>query len=228
MSNGDNQQEGLSLRAHMAKVRGRIRREIANAEEEEHEGGELNLVPYLDILVNTIIFLLATTASALALANINVNSPRYEDPAVGATAATPPEPDQPKLNLTVAISYKGFIIGGSGAILPGADGELPTIKCSVPLQKDRCPAFMATRTNAEGEQESIWVDKYNYKALVDKITEIKSKYAGERQAILSADRLVPYKVVVKTMDSLRGKATRKCTGSDGCLFDQIILSAGVQ
>jgi biopolymer transport protein ExbD len=227
MSNGDNQQEGLSLRAHMAKVRGRIRREIANAEEEEHEGGELNLVPYLDILVNTIIFLLATTASALALANINVNSPRYEDPAVGAAAAEP-QPDDPKLNLTVAVSYKGFIIGGSGAILPGPDGQLPTIKCSVALQKDRCPAYMATRTNAEGEKESIWVDKYDYKGLLKKTSEIKEKYPNERQVILSADRLVPYKVVVKTMDTLRGVATKKCTGKDGCNFDQVILSAGVQ
>ena len=174
MTTGDNEEGGLSLRAHMAKIRGRIRREIAKAEEEEHEGGELNLVPYLDILVNTIIFLLATTASALALANINVNSPRYEDPAVGATAAPSPA-DEPKLNLTVAVSYKGFIIGGSGAILPGPDGQLPTIKCTVPLQNDRCPAFMATRTNAEGQREQVWVDKYNYEALAKKAGDIKSK-----------------------------------------------------
>jgi len=227
MTTENNSAGGLSYRAHMAKVRGRIRREIAKAEEEEYEGGELNLVPYLDILVNTIIFLLATTASALALANINVNSPRYEDPAVGAAAA-PSQPDEPKLNLTVAVSYKGFIIGGSGAILPGPDGQLPTIKCSVPLDKGHCPAFLATRTNAEGQRERVWVDRYDYKSLATKVQEVKAKYPAERQAILSADRSIPYKVVVKAMDTLRGKATTKCTGSDGCLFDQVILSAGVQ
>lgn len=227
MTGGGNEQEGLSLRAHMAKVRGRIRRQIAQAEEEEHEGGELNLVPYLDILVNTIIFLLATTASALALANINVNSPRYEEPAAGATAADP-QPEEAKLNLTVAVSYKGFIVAGAGGVIKGADGQVPTIKCSVPLQKDRCPAFAVTRTNSEGQSETVWVDKYNYKALSKMISEVKEKYPNERQAILSADRTIPYKVVVKTMDTLRGNATKKCTGKDGCLFDQVILSAGVQ
>jgi biopolymer transport protein TolR len=225
--NENHQQHGLSLRAHMAKVRGRIRREIATAEEEEHEGGELNLVPYLDILVNTIIFLLATTASALALANINVNSPRYEDPGVGASQA-PSTPEDPKLNLTVAVSYTGFIIGGSGAVMTGPDGQLPTIRCSVPLKSNRCPAFQATRTGAGGETETVWVDKYNYKALAKMAGEIKEKYPLERQVILSGDRLIPYKVVVKTMDTLRGKPTKKCTGKDGCLFDQVILSAGVQ
>jgi hypothetical protein len=30
------------------------------------------------------------------------------------------------------------------------------------------------------------------------------------------------------MDTLRGVATKKCTGKDGCNFDQVILSAGVQ
>ena len=52
----------------LAKVRGKIRREIAAAEDAEWEGGEINLVPYLDIVVNTVIFLLATTTSALSMA----------------------------------------------------------------------------------------------------------------------------------------------------------------
>ena len=227
MTNGNNEQEGLSFRAHMAKVRGRIRRQIAQAEEEEHEGGELNLVPYLDILVNTIIFLLATTASALALANINVNSPRYEEQTAAAAAAQP-EPEDAKLNLTVAVGYKGFIVAGAGGVMNGPDGQTPTIKCSVPLQKDRCPAFSVTRSNSMGQSETVWVDKYNYAALAKMMLEIKQKYPQERQVILNADRTVPYKVVVKTMDTLRGSATTKCTGKDGCMFDQVILSAGVQ
>lgn len=217
-----------SLTSLMAKVRGRVRRETAKAEEEEHEGGELNLVPFLDILINTIIFLLATSASALALANINVNSPRYEDAGAGATADTPDQEEQKRLNLTVAIPYTGFIVAGAGGVMTAADGSSPTIKCSVPLQKNRCPAFLATRSNAAGETEKVWVDKYNYKQLTVMMADIKKKYGGERQAILSADRMIPYKVVIKTMDTLRGKPSPKCTGDDGCLFDQVILSAGVQ
>lgn len=223
MSNGH---DGPSLISLMAKARGRIRREIASEEEEAHEGGELNLVPYLDILINTIIFLLATTASALALANINVNSPRYEEAAAGATSGQDKE-DQPRLNLTVAVSYSGFIVGGRGAIMTAKDGSMPTIRCSVRLQNKRCPAYLATRTRG-GETTKVWVDKYDYKTLTKMMADIKKKYGQERQVILTADRLIPYKVVVKAMDTLRGKPTSKCTGKDGCLFDQVILSAGVQ
>lgn len=216
----------MSERTAMAKVRGRIRREMAHAEEEEEVGGEINLVPYLDIVVNTVIFLLATTASTLALANINVNSPRYEEPTAGITANQDPD-DKPKLNLTVAISYTGYIVAGAGGVMTGSASG-PTIPCKTALKKGRCPVFQTTRTDKEGKQRQVWVDQYNYKGLTALMKKIKSSYPEERQAILTADRLIPYKVVVQTMDTLRGKATSKCTGKDGCIFDQVILSAGVQ
>ncbi len=220
----------MNERIAFAKVRGRIRREIAQAEEEEHEGGELNLVPYLDILVNTIIFLLATTASALALANINVNAPRYEPAGAAADAADPDPEDKPKLNLTVAISVKGYVVAGSGGVITasGNPEDNISVKCNVPLKDGRCPAFLASRINEKGDREMFWVDKYNYAGLIKMMEKVKKKYAHERQVILTADRHVPYKIVVNTMDTLRGTATEKCTGDDGCLFDQVILSAGVQ
>lgn len=219
----------MTERVAFAKVRGRIRREIEKAEDEEHEGGELNLVPYLDILINTIIFLLATMASTLALANINVNAPRYEG-GVSAASDSDNEEEKPKLNLTVAISVKGYVVAGSGGVITGAGGSEDNIsvKCAVPLKQGRCPAFLASRINSEGSREMFWVDKYDYKGLTKMMSDIKSKYAHERQVILTADRHVPYKVVIDTMDTMRGKATTKCNGKDGCLFDQIILSAGVQ
>jgi biopolymer transport protein TolR len=217
----------ISEHAALAKVRGRVRREIAKAEEEAESGGEINLVPYLDIVVNTVIFLLATVSTTLALANINVNSPRYEEPAAGITAAQPDE-DKPKLNLTVAISYTGFIVAGAGGVMTAADGTSPAVKCGVNLEQGRCPAYIATKQGASGEKEFVWVDKYDYRSLEKLVKQIKEKFPGERQVILTADRQIPYKVVVDSMDILRGSASEKCTGKDGCLFDQVILSAGVQ
>ena len=85
------------------------------AEEMAEEGGELNLIPYLDIVTNVIMFMLATTTFAAALGDINVSSP--------TTASTaqlqnqpPPEPKN-ELNLTVSVSDKGFTIAASGAVL---------------------------------------------------------------------------------------------------------------
>ncbi|MCC6746452.1 MAG: biopolymer transporter ExbD [Deltaproteobacteria bacterium] len=203
----------------MAKVRARIRREIAAAEESEHEGGEINLVPYLDIITNTVIFMLATTALSITLANINVAAPRYAEPAAGAASAE--DDDTPKLNLTVAVTDTGFRIGGSGGILP-------LIPCKGALVKGRCPAAPVTRANDRGDTELVFVDQYDYQGLAKKIADVKKKWVAERQAVLTADRAIPYQVVVKTMDTLRGRSTKKCTGDDGCMFDQVILSAGVQ
>ena len=210
--------------AAMLRVRSRVRREIAEAEESEHEGGEINLVPYLDIVVNTVIFMLATSALSIAMGNINVSAPRYS-----AVTTAGDEPDnKPKLNLTVAITYTGFHIAGSAAVLP-------KIPCKLPLRAGRCPANLVSRTNDRDETVLSWSDGYNYSLLAEKLKEVKLfkrgtqfLYRHERQAILTADRRVPYNVVVRTMDAIRGEATANCTGEDGCLFDQVVLSAGVQ
>ena len=87
-------------RLNRARVRARVRRILASREETEHEGGELNLVPYLDILVNTIIFLLATTVSVVPLAHVRTDAPHYAPPPRHADRPSPAPPPE-GLNLTV-------------------------------------------------------------------------------------------------------------------------------
>src|SRR5579859_5442155 len=94
------------LRTKMRKIR-------HHGEEMAEEGGELNLVPYLDIVTNIIMFLLATTSFAAALGDINVSAPTTTA-AVSNPDTPPPKND---LNLTVSISEKGFTIAASGAVL---------------------------------------------------------------------------------------------------------------
>jgi len=219
----------VNKRAAFAKVRAKIRREAAEVEESEHEGGEINLIPYLDIVTNTVIFMLATTASAVVLANISVSAPRYTDPTTAAIQADPNQEPKERLNLTIAISNKGFIVAGAGGVMKAPDGSLPTIPCAQALKAGRCPAFITKRHNAKlGIDEKVWVDHYDRKALITLLTKVKKRFPNERQVILSADRNIPYQVVVHSMDTIRGKRTAKCTGDDGCLFDQVVLSAGVQ
>src|SRR6185295_11288747 len=95
------------LRTKMRKIR-------HHGEEMAEEGGELNLVPYLDIVTNIIMFLLATTTFAAALGDINTSAPTTAT--VSNPTDTPPPPKQ-DLNLTVSISDKGFTIAASGAVL---------------------------------------------------------------------------------------------------------------
>ena len=42
------------------------------------------------------------------------------------------------------------------------------------------------------------------------------------------DSHVPYQVLVKTLDAVRGKSSRECTGADGCLFDRVSFAGGVK
>src|SRR5438270_11720786 len=80
---------------------------------EDEDLGELNIVPYLDILMNLIIFMLLSMTGLAAFGILNVNAPNYGGP---SAAVTEPD-DKPKLLLTVLISKKGFFVAGAGAVL---------------------------------------------------------------------------------------------------------------
>src|SRR5262245_16053368 len=105
------------------QLRNKMRR-LREAKEEEAEelGGELNLVPYLDIVTNIVIFLLASiTTYQLALSNVNVTAPIYGSGGGGENA-------QPPLNLTVTTTLNGFTIAASGAVLYNEQTQaLPTL-----------------------------------------------------------------------------------------------------
>jgi len=94
-----------------------------HVEEIEEEAGELNLVPYMDIVTNIIIFLLASVVNQVSLGNINVSSPSISQG--GASQSDEPVPDKPPLNLTVTVGATGFIVAASGGVLP-AIPKLPT------------------------------------------------------------------------------------------------------
>jgi biopolymer transport protein ExbD len=86
-----------------------------HVEEQEEEAGELNLVPYMDIVTNIIIFLLASVVNQVSLANINVSVPSISG---GAGAEDTPPPEKPPLNLTVSVGATGFTVAASGGVLP--------------------------------------------------------------------------------------------------------------
>ena len=98
-----------------SQVRAATRRMRDHVEEIEEEAGELNLVPYMDIVTNIIIFLLASVVNQVALGNINVSSPTIQG---GGAASDVDTPDKPPLNLTITVGATGYIVGASGGVLP--------------------------------------------------------------------------------------------------------------
>src|SRR5215471_6946446 len=172
------------------QLRNKMRRLRETHEEEAEESSELNLVPYLDIVTNIVIFLLASiTAYSLGLSNVNVSSPTF---GVGSGSEGPPP-----LNLTITVTENGFTVAASGAVLPGPDGNLPTIR--------KEPA----------DKELPW------EKLTIKAREIKDAYADEHTVTVGANPDISYEILVKTMDALRADAKGKL------LFPDVSLSAGV-
>lgn len=159
-----------------ARVRSMIRRKAKPAEHDPSEEGEINLVAYLDIVTNIIMFLLITVTTVMATVDINVSSPNLRGgPSNGA------EPPPNELNLTVTVTSSGFIVAGSGGVLTqGCDrtGAPPT----VPMR----------------------ANDWDYDGLTRCVQRIKTEFPAESRAIVAANPDVRYEVVVKTMDAIRG------------------------
>jgi biopolymer transport protein TolR len=98
-----------------SQVRATMRRMRDHNEELEEETGELNLVPYMDIVTNIIIFLLASVVNQVALGNVNVSGPTLS---AGVGSASDDAPDKKPLNLTVSVGATGFTVAASGGVLP--------------------------------------------------------------------------------------------------------------
>ncbi len=112
-----------------ARARMAMRRREEEIEQDEMEGGELNLVPYLDIITNVVLFLLASVTTGLVLGTINSSLPEYAE---GAAPVNPqPNPaDEPPLQLVVAVTKTGLQLFS----LTGLEGTLQEPKLRLPAQ----------------------------------------------------------------------------------------------
>ena len=106
-----------------SQVRAQMRRMKEHNEELEEETGEINLVPYMDIVTNIIIFLLASVVNQVSLGNVNVSLPALSSGAGGEDEQK--QEEKIPLNLTVTVGQTGFTVAASGGILP-AIPKLPT------------------------------------------------------------------------------------------------------
>ena len=164
---------------------------------EHTEIGELNIVPYLDILMNLIMFMLLSITGLSAFGILNVNAPNY-----GPSAAVADEGDKPKLLLSVLISKRGFYVAATGGVLGQSQG--PANPAEAP------PSIPKT---AMGE--------YDYNALTQSMVNVKKEFPNESKVIVGAEGDIPYEVLVQTMDAIR-----ETPGKDRkLLFTDVTLGA---
>lgn len=168
--------------------------------------GELNIVPFLDIVVNIIMFLLTLTAYIVATSELDARLPTTSRGGRGTLQ------QQPSLNLSVTIAEGGIIVAGSGGKLaPGCtqmqSGRVITVPTLPNPQVDN---------NRDGQP-----DVYDWRALTRCLATVKAQYPDENQVILSADPNVEYRHLIAAMDAVRADGELP-------LFPEMLLSAGVR
>ena len=150
--------------------------------------GELNIVPYLDIMVNLTMFMLVSMTSVIQFGILNVAAPGS-----APAAAVKNDEKKPELLLTLAISEKGFYVAGTGGVL----GAAPSAQAPAD-PKSGAPTIPLL---ADG--------KYDFANLTRKMVDIKKRFPSESRVILVADPKITYETVVQTMDAIREDGPRK-------------------
>jgi biopolymer transport protein TolR len=142
----------------------------------DEEGGELNIVPFLDIVMNILIFVLATVAVTFT-ASIETNPPASKGAGVRAEIASE------ALNLSVFIVSDGFSLKASGGnIAPGC--------------QDRGAGIAVPKVDGNYDFASLT-------ACAARLKGLSPEFADETQATITANPGVDYGTVIAVMDSLR-------------------------
>ncbi len=106
---------------------------------DEAESGELNIVPYLDILMNLVIFMLLSMAGLATFGMVNVSAAHTGPPSeIGR--------EPPGLVLTVAVARTGFFVATSGVVL---ESDLAAAGPTIPRTPDGRYDFAALRAKLE-------------------------------------------------------------------------------
>jgi len=143
--------------------------------------GELNIVPFLDIVVNLIMFLLATSEYVLLISQIESDLPK-----IARGRSRSQDSVETPLNLNVTVTDVGVIVTGSGGKLsPGCTGIDPAGSRSITVPR---------KGNA-----------YDWAGLTECASKVKVQFEDEDTVTVSADPQIQYEHVVAAMDAMRGK-----------------------
>jgi biopolymer transport protein TolR len=140
----------------------------------DEEGGELNIVPFLDIIMNVLMFVLATV-SVTFTATIDTFPPRAGS---GARA-----PTTPTLGLTILVVPDGFSVKAKGGnVAPGC--------------QDTGPGLALARKGADYDYDGL-------KKCVARLKTASPDFKDESSVTISANPQIPYQVIISTMDAVR-------------------------
>jgi hypothetical protein len=143
------------------------------------EAGELNIVPFLDIITNILMFILATITTVFT-ATIAVPAPRASS---GPSAPS----DSDEINLTIKITRDGYIVGAPGGFLQPGCTSVGAAAITVPLVRGEYDGDGLTRCMEAARNKPEWLEQLENRRNI--------------QVAVNGD--IPYHVLVLTLDHLR-------------------------
>ena len=168
-----------------AAQRGKIRRMSApKAVDPAEQAGELNIVPFLDIITNVLMFVLASITVTFTV-SLAVDPPR-KPPGIDSV-------DEHSLNLTVIVARDGYFLKGRAASIGTGCRGVGSGAATLP------------RISASAD-ESLDGQKYDVAGLTRCVRRLKDEVPGadtESQVLVTANPNVPFQEVVRVMDALR-------------------------
>jgi len=219
-----------------AKARMAMKRREEEIETEEMEGGELNLVPYLDIVTNVMLFLLATVTSGLILGNINSALPEYSPPGTAGAQNAPTEPEEPPLQMVVALTIDKISLFS----VSGLEGTIDRPLVELPAKK-KGEDYEYAKLTAAAQDVVVRRFKGRLPMAVDKddnpvclgqdgkvLPKTSCRPKGATEVIMIVDAQMPYHVIISTMDALRQNNAKDATYPDSLLFPDVIFSIGIK
>jgi len=171
---------------------------------------ELNLVPIMNLVTILIPFLLMA-ASFVNFAVIDSTLP-----AIGQPQPPEEEPDKPPLNLSIVITDEGYTIGGADMVINpeggdnGGSDEDAEAGPTIPCKEQGCPTL----------------ESYDVEELMRLLNLIKDEYEDDENVILVPEAMVPYEVLILTMDKTREDIGQMEDGEPRLLFPFVVVAGG--
>jgi len=209
-----------------------VRRREDQIEQDEVESGELNLIPYLDMVTNLMLFLLASVAAGIIFTQIDTQLPDKAPPSSSVAPANP-NPDEQPLKMVVSVTRDRMMLWS----ISGLEGTVQAPKMAFPRTgRDGEPcdgAYMCESGYCSDERQCGTPPKpqtppaptpvFDFRALSESLFEIANRrYAGKirkqdsYQIILMADESIPYNTIASIMAAMRCKAPAFGKEPTGC------------
>ncbi len=148
--------------------------------------GEINLVPYMDIMLNLVMFMLVITVQDFQMAEILTPASRASSAGAGSSSSTPDSKETPKPVMRVIVDTNQVLV----LVKNPQEGV------------DALPPFVARPPEGEKTVNAKnWTDVGTYAA--DVFSKFGPKDGGVMDVRMVVDPSVPYQEVIRAFDALR-------------------------